>query len=464
MKNNNFIPVKKNEEYTVTILDNGYEGEGIAKIDNFTIFVPNTLKGEKVKIHIVKVLSSHAYGKVIEFIEKSEVRQEVDCSTYKRCGGCNLRHVCYEETLNMKQNMVQNLVNKTLKNKIEVKKTIGMGIPYNYRNKAQFPVGMDRDGNKIMGVYANRSHEIIPTENCMIQNTKLEEISKFIFNFIKTHDIEVYCEKTGKGLVRHIVTKIGIQTNQIMCILVLNGEKLPYEKELVEKLVKNYGVKTIIKNINTKNTNVILGDKNITIYGDGYIKDFLGDYVFKISPMSFYQINPVQTEVLYNTAIDMSGIREGKVKTAFDLYCGIGTIAIFISEYVDKVYGIEIVEQAIEDAKENARINDVKNTEFMVGDVEFALEELINNRNIVPDVVFVDPPRKGLDSNTINNLMKINTNKIVYISCNPATMVRDLAKLEEKYDVGEIKTVDMFPFTSHVECVALMGRKEAKNS
>lgn len=368
----------------------------------------------------------------------------------------------YEETLNIKQYMVQNLVNKNLKRKIEVEKTIGMGNPYYYRNKAQFPVGLDLEGNKIMGVYANRSHDIIPMENCMIQNSKLQEISMFIFNFIKKHNIDVYCEKTGRGLVRHIVTKIGVQTNQVMCIIVLNGEILPYEKELIHELVHEYGVNTIVKNINTKNTNVILGQKNINIYGNGYICDFLGDYIFKISPMSFYQINPVQTEILYNIAIDISGIRDEKVENVFDLYCGIGTIGIFVSDYAKNVYGIEIVEQAVKDAKENAKLNGVKNAEFMIGDVEFALEELIIKRSIIPDVVFVDPPRKGLDNNTINNLIKIKTKRIVYISCNPSTMIRDLAKLEEYYDVAKIKTVDMFPFTSHVEVCALLELKNCQ--
>lgn len=450
--------IKKNEEYIVNIIDYGMNGEGVAKIDNFTIFIPNAMKGEKVKIIIVKVLSSHAYGKVIEIIEKSPYRIESDCTTYKRCGGCDLRHIDYEETLNIKQEMVQNLVNKTLNNKIEVNKTIGMGNPYHYRNKAQFPVGLNKQNEKVIGVFAKRTHEIIEIKDCFIQNTISQQIAFAIQKFIAKKDISVYNEENNEGLLRHIVIKVGIRTHEIMCILVINGKKIPYENELVEMLVKTYNVKTIVKNINTKNTNVILGNENITIHGDGYIYDTLGDYTFKISPMSFYQVNPVQAEVLYNTAIEMANLNKEDI--LFDLYCGIGTIGIFASPYVKKVYGIEIVEQAIEDAKENAKINNIDNIEFQAGDVERVFSNLMEKKQIYPDVIIVDPPRKGLDINTINNILAVEPKKLVYISCNPATMVRDMKLLEEKYEIGEIQPVDMFPFTTHVECVSVLKLKE----
>lgn len=452
------IPVEKNKEYIVEIIDNGFEGEGIAKVDNFTIFVPEAIKGEKIKILIVKVLSSHAFGKILEIIKKSDARQEVDCTTYKRCGGCNMRHIKYEETLEMKQNAVQSLVNKTLKNKIQVKPTIGMKNPLYYRNKAQYPIGINKNGEPVIGVFANRTHEVIPMEKCLIQNPISEKIAKTVLEFIKKNKISVYNEKTIKGLFRHIVIKVGIKTNEVMCILVINGKQIPKESELVEILTKKYpNIKTIVKNINTKNTNVILGKENINIYGNGYIEDKLGEYTFKISPLSFYQVNPVQAEKLYNIGVDAAKIT--KNDTVFDLYCGIGTISLFMAKYAKKVYGVEIVEQAIEDAKENAKINNVNNTEFIAGDTEIILDDLINNKNIVSDVIMVDPPRKGLDNKSIDNILKIKPDRFVYISCNPATLVRDLAKFEEIYDVKEIQPVDMFPFTGHVECVVAMFLK-----
>ena len=452
------MPIEKNKEYIVDIIDNGFQGEGIAKIDNFTIFIPNAIKGEKIKVLIVKVLSSHAFGKIVEIIDESCYRKESDCTTYKRCGGCSLRHIDYKQTLKMKQNAVQSLVNKTLKNKINVQETLGMENPYNYRNKAQYPLGKDKDGNPVIGVFANRTHEIIPINKCMIQNQQTEEIAKFIFDFIVENNISIYDERSRKGLVRHIVTKIGIKTNEIMCILVINGDTIPKEKQLVENVSKRFpNVKTIVKNINKKNTNVILGDKNINLYGNGYIKDILGEYAFKISPLSFYQVNPIQAERLYDLGVKEANI--SKEDTVFDLYCGIGTISLFMSKYAKKVYGIEIVEEAIEMAKENAKLNEVNNTEFIAGDVEEVLTDLIENRNVKPDIIMVDPPRKGLDDTSIKNILKTSPKKVVYISCNPATLMRDLAKLEEKYEVLSITPVDMFPFTSHVECVAVLNLK-----
>ena len=268
------------------------------------------------------------------------------------------------------------------------------------------------------------------------------------------------CAAAGGGC--GIVTKIGIKTNQIMCILVVNGKVIPKEKELVKNIVENFSeVKTIVKNINTKNTNVILGQENINIYGEGYIEDILGEYVFKISPLSFYQVNPIQAEKLYNIGVEAAKITKNDI--IFDLYCGIGTISLFMAKYAKKVYGVEIVEQAIVDAKENAKINGIDNTEFIVGDTEKILDELINARKIVPDAIMVDPPRRGLDNTSIDNILKIKPSRLIYISCNPATLVRDLSKFEEVYDVRKIKPVDMFPFTSHVECVTMMQLKKHQN-
>ena len=455
------IPVEKNKEYIVDIIDNGFEGEGIAKIDNFTIFIPNSIKGEKVKVLLVKVLSSHAFGKVIEIIKKSDKRVESDCKTYKRCGGCELRHIEYKETLKMKQNAVQSLVNKTLKNKIQVQEVLGMENPYYYRNKVQFPVGTDKNEALQMGVYASRTHEIIPIEKCYIQNQKAEIVAKIVFKYWKENNLSAYDEKTQKGLLRHIIVKVGIKTNEYMCILVVNNEKIPNEKQFTEYIKKEFPeITTIVMNTNKKNTNVILGENNRNILGNGYIKDKLGDYTFKISPLSFYQVNPIQAEKLYKIGVDQAKITKNDI--VFDLYCGIGTISLFMSKYAKKVYGVEIVKEAIEAAKENAKINNIQNTEFLAGDVEKVLTELLKERNIKPDIIVVDPPRKGLDKVTIKNILNVRPRKLVYISCNPATLVRDLKELEEEYDIGGIKPVDMFPFTKHVECCAVLELKNCQ--
>ena len=450
--------IKKNNEYIVDIIDNGYEGEGIAKINNFTIFVKDAIKGEKVKILILKVNSSFAFAKILEILISSEYRIESDCETYKRCGGCNLRHIKYEKTLEMKRNIVQNLTEKMLDTKIKVEKTIGMEYPFNYRNKAQYPVGLNKEGEAIFGVFANRTHKIIETKRCKIQTEISEEIARFIIQFIKEKNIKIYNEESFRGTLRHIIIRVGMKTNQVMCILVVNEKAIKDEDKLVQKLLKAFpNITTIVKNINNKNTNVILGNQNIVLYGNGYIEDKLGDFIFKISPMSFYQTNPIQTEKLYNIAIEKAELTKDDI--VFDLYCGIGTIGIFASKYVKQIYGIEIVEDAIKDAKENAKLNNIDNAEFIVGDVEIALSELMEKRKITPDVVFVDPPRRGLDITTINNLIKIKAKRIVYISCNPATLVRDLKMLEEIYKIESITPVDMFPWTSHIENIAVLKLK-----
>lgn len=450
--------VEKNKEYVVEIIDNGYEGEGIAKIDDFTVFIPEVIRGETCKVLIVKVNKSFAYGKVLEIISKAESRKKVDCTTYKRCGGCDLRHIDYEYTLKMKQAIVQNLVNKTLSKDIEVNSTIGMQEPYYYRNKLQYPIGKNDKGKAIMGVFAKRTHEIIPVENCFIQNSKAQEVAREFVSLMNEQHISVYDETSRTGAIRHIVVKVGVYTNEIMCMFVTNEEKIQNEEILVKKLITKFpNVKTIIKNINQRNTNVILGDKNVVLYGRGYIKDKLGEYTFKISPRSFYQTNPTQTEVLYNKAIEFAKLNKDDILC--DLYCGIGTIGIFASRYVKKVYGIEIVEEAIEMAKENAVLNGIDNIEFMAGDVEKVFGTMLQENNVIPNVIIVDPPRRGLDNTTIETILKLGVSRLIYVSCNPATMVRDLKLLEGKYEVKEIQPVDMFPFTSHVEVVAVLCLK-----
>ena len=450
--------MKKNEEYIVNIIDNGYSGEGIAKIEGFVVFVPNAIKGEKIKIKILKVLKNQAFGKIVEIIEKSEFRKEIDCQTFNRCGGCNLRHIEYENTLQIKKDAVEATVKKALGRQIEISEILGMDNPYNYRNKLQYPVGVDKDGKPVMGVFAERSHSIIQTTNCLIQDELSQKIANDIFEFIVKNNIKVYDEKKLIGSIRHIIIRIGKKTNEIMVTIVTNTNKIEKEQELVEFITSKYTeIKTIVKNINNKNTNVILGNKNEILFGDGYIYDYIGDYKFKISPMSFYQVNPIQTEKLYSKAVEYAELT-GK-ETVFDLYCGIGTIGIFASKKVGKLYGIETVPEAIEDAKQNAKLNNIENAEFFVGDVEKTLPEFIKQRKIKPDVVFLDPPRKGCDKTALETILQIKPEKIVYVSCNPATLARDLKILEEKYELKDISICDMFPYTYHVESVAVMCLK-----
>lgn len=454
------MSINKNDEFIVNIIDDGINGEGIAKIDNFTVFVKGAIKGEKAKIKIIKVLTSHAYGKILEIIDRSVYRKNPDCDTYNRCGGCCLRHIDYEYTLKIKKNIVENVLRKQGLDYIKVNDVLGMKNPYYYRNKLQYPLGLDKANNKVMGVFEERSHNVINTEKCMIQNKLIQSIANDIFTFIKSNNISVYNEKSLKGIVRHIIIRVGIKTNEVMCTLVLNEDKIEKEVEekFVEYITKRYSqIKTIIKNINDKNTNVILGDKNIVLYGNGYIYDDILGYKFKISNMSFYQVNPVQTEVLYLKAIEYASLKGEE--TIFDLYCGIGTIGICASKKSKKLYGIETIKEAIDDARENAKINNISNAEFFVGDVEKKLPEFIKKNNIKPDVIFIDPPRKGCDKTAIYTILNIVPKKIVYVSCNPSTLARDLKMFEEKYDIKEITPVDMFPFTSHVECCVLLELK-----
>ncbi len=453
--------LEKNQEYEVDIIDDGYQGEGIAKIDNFPIFIQGAIKGEKIKIKILKVQTNFAYGKIIQIIKESSNRVEAECKEYKKCGGCNLRHISYDYTLKIKKAIVENCLYKALNRNIEVQDVIGMKNPLFYRNKLQYPVGIDKDGNAAMGVYSSRTHNIVPVSNCYIQNELCNKIANDIFAFIKVNNVSVYNETTLKGTVRHIVIRIGVRTNEVLVTIVVNDNNFKMDKEFVKYITEKYpNIKSVVKNYNTKNTNVILGNKNEVMFGSGYIYDILGEYKFKISPLSFYQVNPIQTEILYNTALnEIKSSPDVKNSTALDLYCGIGTIGIFASKYFKKVYGIEIVEQAIEDAKENAKINNVENIEFYAGDVEKVLPQILDKIDEKPKVVFVDPPRKGLDNKTVELLKSLKPEKIIYISCNPATLARDLKELQETYTINSVQPVDMFSFTHHIENVTALQLK-----
>ena len=451
--------MKKNEEYIVDIIDNGFQGEGIAKIDNTTVFVKGAIKDEKVKTLILKVDKNISYGKIVEIINSSKERVSPDCITYSSCGGCSLRHVNYDYSLRIKENAVRTTLRKTYGKDVEIEECIAAKNPICYRNKLQFPVAVSKDNKAVMGVFQERTHNIIETRNCLIQDNKSQEIANFIIDFMNEHGIPAYDEKTLSGTIRHIVIRAGKKTDEIMVNLVTNQENIPHEKELVEELIQKFtNIKTIVKNINNKNTNVILGKEVKVLYGEGFIYDFIGKYKFKISPLSFFQVNPVQTERLYSKAVEYADLKGNE--TIFDLYCGIGTIGIFSSDKAKKIYGIETIPEAIEDAKQNATLNNIENAEYFVGDVEKELPELIEKRSITPDVVFVDPPRKGCDKTAIDTLLKIESKRIVYVSCNPATLGRDLKLLEVKYELEHLSVCDMFPYTSHIECVCALKLRD----
>ena len=441
------IPVNKNDELIVNIIDYGANGEGIAKIDGYTLFVMQGMKGEKVKVHILKALKNYAYAKIVEIIEKSDKRIEnVDCVYYNKCGGCDLRHVDYKETLNIKQEKVQNLVNKELKIDFRVDNTLGCENYEYYRNKAIFPVSSDG----YIGFYRQNTHDIIeinPKENlCKIHEKEAQEIADYIAKKVNEN-------KNNKDILRNIMIRTGSKTNEVMCVLVQRNDKLLID---VEDLVNKFNnIKTIVININDKDTNVVLSNENKVIFGEGFIIGKLGEYNFKISPNSFYQVNSIQAEKMYNLAIDKINLSKDDILV--DLYSGIGTIGIFASSKVKKVYGIEIVEDAIKDAKENAKINNINNIEFIQGDSGVEFSKLL--KDIKPTALIVDPPRKGLDEDTINNILDLSPKKFAYISCNPATLVRDIKLLSEKYNVESITPVDMFPYTKHVESVAILKLK-----
>lgn len=451
--------IRKNEEYIVEMIDNGFEGEGIAKMDGQVVFVPGAIKDEKVKIKILKVTTKIAYAKIVEILEKSKHRTDANCDTYSKCGGCSLRHMEYEYTMKLKKEAVENTLKKALGREIYVDETIPMEQPFYYRNKLQYPLGVSENGELTMGVFAKRSHQIIPTNHCFLQNQLAQKIANSIFSFAKENQISGYDEKSRTGILRHIVIRVGVKTNEAMVTLVVNNWKIPKEKELTNFLTKQFPeIKTIVKNLNDKNTNVILGTKNKAIFGNGYITDSLLGKKFKISNLSFYQVNPIQTEKLYAKAIEYAGLTGNE--TIFDLYCGIGTIGICASDKAKQLFGIETIPEAIENAKENAKLNDVENSEFFVGDVEKKLPAFIEKTKVKPDVVFVDPPRKGCDRTALETLLEVAPKRIVYVSCCPATLGRDLTILEDKYEVKKLAICDMFPWTGHVEVVAMLQLKK----
>lgn len=454
--------VEKNKEYIFDIISQGYEGEGIAKIDNkYPIFIEGALKGEKVKVRIVKVNKNFAYGKLMEVLEASEERVNPPCAIYKRCGGCKLQHASYKAQLDFKWDRVKDCVSKIGKlDSSIVKYPLGMENPWRYRNKVQLPIGLINGEVKI-GFFAPRSHDIIDMESCLIQDEIGDKVVKLTREWIEKFNIRPYNvdgEYDEKGIVRHIMIRRGFTTNEVMIVLVTNGEKLPHKEEFVDLMVKNIlGIKSIIQNINSKKTNVILGLESKTLWGEDTISDYIGDFRFNISPLSFFQVNPIQTEVLYGKALEYANLTGNE--EVFDAYCGTGTITLFLSQKAKKVYGVEIIPQAIDNAWINAKENKVENVEFFVGESEVVIPDLIN-KGVKADVVVVDPPRKGCDKKLLDAITNIDAKKIVYVSCDPSTLGRDLQVLEENgYKTLEVQPVDMFPNTAHIENVALLIKK-----
>lgn len=375
-----------------------------------------------------------------------------ECITSNICGACSILNIPYKEQLDMKTKMLKELLGE---NEI-IYNTIGMTNPYGYRNKAKYVFGIKKSKN-VMGFFEEGSHKIVANEKCMIHNEIANDIAQYIFKLVNKYKVSIYNEDNNTGVLRHCIIKVGINTNEVMIILVTTNKRLGRQKDIVNDIIKKYtNVKTIVQNINEKRTSAILGDKNIKLYGNGYIYDTLGKYKFKISPLSFYQVNPIQTEKLYNIAIELANLKGNEI--VYDLYCGIGTISLFVSEYVGRVYGVESVKDAVKDANENKKINNVKNVEFLVGRVEYILPKLFEQTKRA-DAIFVDPPRIGLDDKTIQTILKIMPNKIIYISCNPETLARDIKLLNDKYILKKVQPVDMFPHTKHVETIALLCRE-----
>ena len=451
--------MKKNDIYEIEITGMTHDGMGVGRVDGMAVFVQRAIEGEKVVAKIIKVTKNYAVARIEEWITTSPERTEPFCPVYKRCGGCSLQHMSYNMQLKFKHRVVtDNLERIGGFWGIQVSPVIGMDNPMNYRNKAQYPVGMG-DNGPVAGFYARRSHIIIDSERCGIQHPASEKVKNTVLEAVKELKIPVYNEITGEGILRHIVTRVSYSTGDVMVILVVTDEKVPGLKKIIQKITREIPeVISIVLNINKRRDNVILGDKVRTVYGSDTLVDRLGHLKFHISPLSFYQVNPVQTVKLYNKAVEFAGLTGNE--TVFDLYCGIGTISLFLAEKAKEVIGVEVVPEAVEAATKNAVLNNISNARFYCGEAEKVVPELYNE-GIRADVVVVDPPRKGCDEKLLETMVKMQPKRIVYVSCNPSTLARDLKFLAASgYRIEEVQPVDMFPWTEHVECVTLMSRVE----
>ncbi|MGY4764628.1 23S rRNA (uracil(1939)-C(5))-methyltransferase RlmD [Paenibacillus caseinilyticus] len=464
------LPVAKNEDYTADIVGIGHEGEGVGRVNGYTLFVPGALPGEKVRVKVVKVKKQYGYAKLLEVLEASPDRIDAPCPIYKQCGGCQLQHLSYEAQMRWKRQLV--IDNLTRIGKLQVvgereegiivHPTLGMSDPWRYRNKAQVPIGLaeTEEGGLVGGFYAQGSHRIIDMEACLIQHENNDAVVGAVKKIARELGIRPYSEETGRGLLRHVIARYGFNTGEIMVVLVTNGRDLPHADELTGLIRRDVpGVTSIVQNINTRETNVIFGDETRTLWGSDVIYDTIGDIRFAISARSFYQVNPVQTEVLYGKALEYAALT-GR-ETVIDAYCGIGTISLFLAQKADQVYGVEIVPEAIEDARANARLNGIRNASFEAGPAEVVIPAW-RAKGIAPDVIVVDPPRKGCDPALLETILAMRPERVVYVSCNPSTLARDLRVLEDGgFRTVQVQPVDMFPHTVHVESVAVLVRGEA---
>lgn len=449
--------IEKDQTYELEITSLGHSGEGIGKVEGFTVFVEDAIPGDVIKVKITTLKKTYGTGRMLEIIKPSKDRTEPKCSLAGTCGGCQIMYMDYAAQLETKKVMVEETLRRIGKIDAMVHPTLGMDNPYEYRNKAQFPVGVI-DGKAILGFYKKGSHEIVDTEYCHIQASINKDIVKVMKKYIDDFGVEVYDEVKKTGLIRNVVTKVGFTTGEVMVVIVTNGRRLPNKEQLIKMLQDNIkGLKSVVQNINKKNTNVIFGDTTFTIHGEDKIVDYIGDLKFNISAQSFYQVNPAQTKVLYEKVLEYANLT-GEERV-FDIYCGIGTISLFLAQKAREVQGIEVVEAAVEDAKENASINGLTNTNFHVGRAEIVVPKLYED-GIRADVVVVDPPRKGCEQSVLDTIVNMEPKRIVYVSCNPATLARDLAYLGKNgYKTVEVQPVDMFPHSSHVECVVKLEKQ-----
>ena len=458
---------RKNDMVTLDIVDCGTNGEGIGKADGFTVFVKDAVIGDRVTAKIMKAKKNYGYGRLMEILTPSPDRAEPVCPSARQCGGCQLQALSYEKQLEFKADKVRGHLERIggFAN-LPMEPIIGMKDPFHYRNKAQFPVGRNRDGKIVTGFYAGRTHSIIENRDCVLGVPQNREILDRVIDYMETYDISPYDEVTGKGLIRHIFTRYGYHTGEIMVCIVANGSRLPHQQELVKALREIPGMTSITLNINKNRNNVILGEKIQVLWGQEYITDKIGDISYQISPLSFYQVNPQQTWELYSKALEYADLHGEE--TVWDLYCGIGTISLFLAQKAKFVRGVEIVPAAIEDARRNARLNGIKNAEFYVGKAEEVLPDYYADyaarhpgENARADVIVVDPPRKGCDETLLNTIVEMQPEKVVYVSCDSATLARDLKYLCERgYQVKKVCPVDMFPMTVHVETVVLLSHKK----
>lgn len=461
---------EKDDSVTLVVEDMGADGEGIGKIDGFTFFVKDALIGDKVEAKVMKVKKGYAYARLMRIVSPSPNRTEPRCPYHKQCGGCQIQALDYSAQLLYKEKKVRNNLmriggfsEKLLDSVMEP--IVGMEHPYHYRNKAQFPIGTDKNGEIVTGFYAGRTHTIIPNTDCALGISENQSILETLINYMKRCNVKPYDEATGKGLVRHVLIRKGFTTGEIMVCAVINGEHLPQEDRLVEALRKIEGMASISININTQKTNVIMGGRCRTIWGSDTISDVIhmrdGEGItFAISPLSFYQVNPIQTERLYGIALDYAGLTG--TETVWDLYCGIGTISLFMAKRAKQVYGVEIVEQAIHDARRNAVRNGINNASFYVGKAEEVLPHLYEKEGIHADVICIDPPRKGCDSACLETIRKMMPDRIVYVSCDSATLARDLKYLcANGYELRRARAVDLFGHTVHVEVACCLQRKDS---